>query len=193
VGEECHREIQGKIRAAKTQLKRAKRKDFYKVLGVPKDADEGEIKKAYRKKALKCHPDRHANSTEEEKERNNVLFKDVNHAYEVLSDAKKKELYDSGVDENDLDDPHAGHGHGGGMGGMGGMGGGMDPNILFEMFMRQQGGGGGEAAWAAAWAVGASTSADRRQPSPGPGVCNSERFGGTTHPRARASASEASK
>jgi DnaJ family protein C protein 7 len=73
------------------------------------------------------------------------VFRDCNLAYEVLSDAQKKQKYDSGVDVEDLDNPHAGHGHGHGHGHGGG--GGIDPNILFEMFMRQQqggmGGGGG--------------------------------------------------
>jgi len=117
MGEEVHREVQGKIRSAKVQLKRASRKDFYKILGVPKDANEAEIKKAYRKSALKHHPDRHATSTEEDKANSAKVFRDVNAAYEVLSDPKKKELYDSGVDEQDLDDPNArpgGHRHGGG-------------------------------------------------------------------------------
>ena len=63
-GEEVHREVSRKIKAGKVQLKRASRKDFYKILGVKQDATESEIKKAYRKSALKNHPDRHANSSE---------------------------------------------------------------------------------------------------------------------------------
>merc|ERR1712071_402442 len=117
-----------------------KRKDFYKVLCVAKDANESEIKKGYRKLALKWHPDRHANSTEKQKEEAEKTFRDVNLAYEVLSDPTKKQRYDDGVEEQDLDNPHAtAGGHGNGHGGMGG----IDPNDLFEMFMRQQSGGGG--------------------------------------------------
>ena len=143
--EELLKEAEKKTRSAKVQLKQAKRKDFYKTLGVQRDANENDLKKAYRKLALQFHPDRHAGSTEEEKKVAENMFKEVNLAYEVLSDPKKKELYDSGVDEQDLDDPNAGarhqHGGGGGFGG-GGMGG-IDPKILFQMFMQQQPGGGG--------------------------------------------------
>uniref|UniRef100_A0A7S0GMX5 J domain-containing protein n=1 Tax=Proboscia inermis TaxID=420281 RepID=A0A7S0GMX5_9STRA len=137
--DEQKRDIQTKLRAAKVQLKRAGRKDFYKILGVARDADESEIKKAYRKMALKFHPDRQASGTEEEKQKAEVIFRDVNHAYEVLSDQEKKRRYDSGVDEQDLDNPNARPGGGHDHGGMGG----IDPNVLFQMFMQQQGGGGG--------------------------------------------------
>lgn len=60
----------------------------------------------------------------------------------MLSDPTKKQRYDDGVEEQDLDNPHAqpGGGHGG-MQGHGGMGG-IDPEMLFQMFMQQQGGGG---------------------------------------------------
>mmetsp|Transcript_3510 Transcript_3510/g.8943 ORF Transcript_3510/g.8943 Transcript_3510/m.8943 type:complete len:538 (+) Transcript_3510:115-1728(+) len=133
------REMKGKLREAQVQLKRSKQKDFYKILGVSRDATESEIKKSYRKSALKWHPDRHANSSEAEKTKAETSFRDINHAYEVLSDSNKKAKYDSGVDIEDLDNPHAGHGPRG-HGGMGGHGG-IDPNVLFEMFMRQQQGG----------------------------------------------------
>ena len=93
--------------------------------------------------ALKWHPDRHSNSTEEEKAKAEATFRDVNLAYEVLSDPVKKQRYDEGVEEQDLDNPHAQpggmHSHGGGMGGMGG----IDPDLLFQMFMQQQHGGMG--------------------------------------------------
>jgi len=133
-------EMKKKIQEAQVQLKRSKQVDFYKVLGVARDATESEIKKSYRKSALKWHPDRHANSSDEEKKKAEKIFRDINHAYEVLGDATKKAKYDSGVDIEDLDNPHAGRGGHGGMGGHGP--GGIDPNILFEMFMRGQGGGG---------------------------------------------------
>ena len=131
-----------KIKEAKVALKRAGRKDFYAILGVAQNADEDDIKKAYKKAALKYHPDRHSSSTEEEKSEAERKFKEVGEAYECLTDPEKKERYDSGVDPEDLDNPHAGgcgHGHGGHGGGMGG----IDPNILFQMFMAQQGSGGG--------------------------------------------------
>ena len=63
-----------------TRLK-GKRKDYYKILGVDKEAGESEIKKAYRKGALTCHPDKNPGD-EEAAER----FKDIGEAYETLSD-----------------------------------------------------------------------------------------------------------
>ena len=63
--------------------------DYYAVLGIPKTAGEAEIKSAYRKLALKHHPDRNqGNKTSEGK------FKEINEAYEVLSDPQKKKMYD---------------------------------------------------------------------------------------------------
>lgn len=59
----------------------------------------------------------------------------IGEAYEVLSNPEKKAQYDSGVELEDLDNPHAGHEHGGHGHGHGG----IDPNILFHMFMQQQG------------------------------------------------------
>lgn len=62
--------------------------DFYQILGVSKESGEDEIKKAYRKLALQYHPDR--NKTPEAAEK----FKEVTHAYEVLSDPQKRQTYD---------------------------------------------------------------------------------------------------
>jgi molecular chaperone DnaJ len=75
--------------------------DFYEVLGVPKNASEDEIKKAYRKLAMKYHPDRNQGEAAKEAE---VKFKEVKEAYEMLSDAQKRAAYDqyghAGVDPN---------------------------------------------------------------------------------------------
>lgn len=63
-------------------------KDYYKILGLPKGATDDDIKKAYRKLALKYHPDKNKSPGAEEK------FKEVAEAYEVLSDKKKRDVYD---------------------------------------------------------------------------------------------------
>lgn len=63
-------------------------KDYYNVLGIQKGASEDEIKKAYRKQALKYHPDKNKSPDAEEK------FKEIAEAYDVLSDPKKKDIYD---------------------------------------------------------------------------------------------------
>ncbi|KAL1776105.1 hypothetical protein HispidOSU_000792 [Sigmodon hispidus] len=63
-------------------------KDYYKILGIPSGANEDEIKKAYRKMALKYHPDKNKEPNAEEK------FKEIAEAYDVLSDPKKRSLYD---------------------------------------------------------------------------------------------------
>jgi DnaJ family protein C protein 7 len=105
------REMQGKLRQAKGMLKNAKRKDLYKILGVSRDADETGMKKAYRKSALKWHPDRHSCKTEEEKATAEAMFKDVNEAFGILSDPEKRKMYDEG---GDIDEIEQGRGGGGG-------------------------------------------------------------------------------
>ena len=63
-------------------------KDYYKILGLTRGANEDDIKKAYRKMALKYHPDKNKTPGAEEK------FKEIAEAYEVLSDKRKREIYD---------------------------------------------------------------------------------------------------
>lgn len=92
------------------------KRDYYEVLGVDKSASADDIKKAYRKLAMKYHPDRNPGDKSAEEK-----FKEVGEAYEVLSDADKRSRYDSygfaGVDPNF--NPNAGSGFGGGFGGAG--------------------------------------------------------------------------
>uniref|UniRef100_A0A3B1KBC8 DnaJ heat shock protein family (Hsp40) member B4 n=1 Tax=Astyanax mexicanus TaxID=7994 RepID=A0A3B1KBC8_ASTMX len=68
-------------------------KDYYKILGISKGAAEEDIKKAYRKQALKWHPDKNKAPNASEK------FKEIAEAYEVLSDPKKREIYDQHGEE----------------------------------------------------------------------------------------------
>ena len=65
-------------------------KDYYKSLGVAKDAGADEIKKAYRKLAMKYHPDHSAGDKAKEEK-----FKEISEAYAVLSDAEKRKKYDT--------------------------------------------------------------------------------------------------
>ncbi|KAL8694242.1 MAG: hypothetical protein Q9218_001068 [Villophora microphyllina] len=126
--------IQKEIHNAEVELKKSKRKDYYKLLGVEKDASENEIKKAYRKLAIVHHPDKNPDD-----EHAAEKFKEIGEAYECLSDPQKRARYDSG---EDLIDPSEMFAQGGGGfpmgGGMGGMG--ISPEMLFNMM--GQGGGG---------------------------------------------------
>ena len=118
---EPKQENKAAVRDAKKQQKLAERKDYYKILKVTKEADDKEIKKAYRKQALLHHPDRHASATPEEKALHEKNFKDVNEAWTVLSDPQKKSRFDNG---QDID--------GNGMSGF--SGGDIDPNLIFQQF-----------------------------------------------------------
>eukprot|EP00123_Amoebidium_parasiticum_P016888 comp23624_c1_seq1/m.40249 comp23624_c1_seq1/g.40249 ORF comp23624_c1_seq1/g.40249 comp23624_c1_seq1/m.40249 type:complete len:512 (-) comp23624_c1_seq1:543-2078(-) len=113
--EPTNREVKSQLREAKLELKKSLRKDYYKILGVPKDFTEDQLKKAYRKEALRWHPDKNANNLEEAEKK----FKDVGEAYSVLSDDRKRHAYDTGADLEE----------GGGFGG-----GDFDINDLHRMF-----------------------------------------------------------
>lgn len=109
------------------------KRDYYEVLGVNRDASDDEIKKAYRRLAMKHHPDRNPDNPKAEE-----LFKEAKEAYEILSDAKKRQAYDqfghAGVDPS----------MGGGAGGGAGFGNFSDAfsDIFGDIFGNRGGGGG---------------------------------------------------
>ncbi|HEX2864720.1 MAG TPA: DnaJ C-terminal domain-containing protein [Deinococcales bacterium] len=88
-------------------------KDYYKILGVPRDASQDDIKKAYRKLARTHHPDRNKGKPEAE-----ARFKEINEANAVLSDAEKRQVYDLYGTDQAPPSPPPGGWTGGGMGGM---------------------------------------------------------------------------
>lgn len=116
------RECQEKVGKAQTALKQSKEKNYYKILGVPRNAQQKEIKKSYRDLALKWHPDKNPDDETAEK-----MFQDISEAYEVLSDKELRGKYDRGeeVFENQ------------------GRGGGQAHHMNPHMFFQQHFGGGG--------------------------------------------------
>jgi molecular chaperone DnaJ len=102
------------------------KRDFYEILGVDKSASKDEIKKAYRKTAIKYHPDKNPDDKASEDK-----FKEAAEAYEVLSNDEKRQRYD-----------RFGHQGAGGAGGGGFSGGGMNMDDIFSQFGDIFGGGG---------------------------------------------------
>ena len=104
-------------------------KDYYELLGVGRDVTEGDLKKAYRKLAVKYHPDKNQGDASAE-----AKFKEISEAYDVLKDSEKRAAYDR-------------YGHDafkqGGMGNAGGARGGMGGQDPFDIFREAFGGGGG--------------------------------------------------
>lgn len=112
------------------------KRDYYEVLEINKGATEAEIKKAYRKAAMKYHPDKYTNASEQERKEAEEKFKEINEAYQVLSDPQKKQQYDqfghsafenggagfggAGFDFGDIFGDIFGSSFGGGFGGFGG-------------------------------------------------------------------------
>ena len=128
--------IDGYMNEANQKADQARNRDYYQILGINRNATADEIKKAYRKLALKYHPDRNS-ETEQTKKIAQRKFEDVSDAYAVLSDPKKKEMFDQGIDPLN---PEVASGAGP-AGGMNMHFSGGDPNEIFKMFF---GGNGGE-------------------------------------------------
>jgi DnaJ family protein C protein 3 len=112
-----HPKIQELTQKAQQLLKRSKQKDYYKVLGVSRDADEREIKKAFRKLTVQFHPDKAANNGISPEDAQKKMSA-INEAYEVLSDPELKARFDRGEDPNDPQsgNPFQGNPFGGGGG-----------------------------------------------------------------------------
>jgi len=111
-------------------------RDLYATLGVTRDANDDELKRAYRKLAVKWHPDKHASQSDVDKAAAAEKFKDVAEAYEVLTDKEKRQIYDTygkeGLKAGGAAPPPGGMGGGYPGGGFPGGGFGMPGNMSFS-------------------------------------------------------------
>ena len=97
-----------------------KNKDLYEILGISRNASEADIKKSYKRLALKYHPDRQGGKSESEKKEAEEKFKEISWAYSILSDPEKKQRYDQfGITDDQQQQ----------------MSGGFDPSEIFKHFM----------------------------------------------------------
>jgi DnaJ family protein C protein 7 len=105
-----NQELNRQIKQVHQLAKKLRKKDYYKILGISKNATDDEIRTAYRKQSSLNHPDRFVD--EKEKKAANERFQDIGEANAILSDPNKRRMYDSGADAQEINS---------GMGGMGGM------------------------------------------------------------------------
>ena len=142
-GGQQHRKVHELLQKAQKLLKQSKTKDYYKVLELPRDATDKDIRKAFRRLSKLHHPDKVTNP--EARSAAEKKMASINEAYEVLNDAELKQRYDNGEDPND---PMAGQPHGGNpfqggspFSGFGGPGGG-GRQFVFKSGPGAGGGGG---------------------------------------------------
>ena len=112
------------------EVRKSKRPDYYAILGISRVASVPEVKQAYKQRCMEWHPDRHANSSDEDKAAAEVNFKLLGEALEVMEDTMKRQLYDEGFDKEAIAERveaarraahrggygNGGHSHGGGCG-----------------------------------------------------------------------------
>ncbi|EPY20745.1 DnaJ like protein subfamily C member 7 [Strigomonas culicis] len=128
------RSFEAELNHLKARAKKARRKDYYKTLGLPQNESNADtIKRAYKRACLQWHPDKWAHASEEEKTHAEKEFKEIGEAFGVLSDPQKKRMYDSGMMDNDVEGANQ---HAGGFGG-------GEQDIANMMNMMFGGGGGG--------------------------------------------------
>ena len=142
-GQQSQRVGEG-LHKAQQLLRQSKKKDYYKILNIDRQANEREIKNAFRKLAREYHPDKYQGDNAELAEKK---MAEINQAYEVLSNEELRRRFDAGDDPNDPEQGHGGHHHHGGFhgqpvffqqggspfGGHGG-GGGNHQNFEFRFF-----------------------------------------------------------
>merc|ERR1719213_873257 len=99
------RDLIQKFKTAQRLLKKAQRPDLYKLIGQDLDehSDESAIKKAYKKAAMKWHPDRFSCKGAKQQKEAEEQFQKINDAYEFLTDASRKRLWDQGFDREEIE------------------------------------------------------------------------------------------